>query len=525
MERFARLLDTLVLTRARNEKLALIAAYLRETPDPDRGWAMAAMTGEADVPNVSASVVRDLVATRVDPVLFELSRQFVGDTAETAALIWPVSDEARPPGPAPGPAGVVEALRTSARRDAPAVLADLLDRTDASGRFAIMKLAMGNLRVGVSARLAKTALAQAFDVSLEAVEEYWHVCRPPYQAIFDWAAKGAPPPDLTQRTRFRPFMLAAPLESREIDLREHAAEWKWDGIRVQITRAGGGARLFSRGGEDISAAFPDVLDGLPPGLTLDGELLVRGAVQGGEAGSFAELQKRLGRKSPGKALLAQSPAFVRLYDILEHEGADVRPLPWTARRALLERVAADLPGERFDVSALIEAVDFAALQALRDGARAAAIEGVMLKRRDSPYVGGRKIGLWWKWKRDALAVDCVLMYAQRGNGKRASFFSDYTFGCWTDDGRLLPVGKAYSGFSDEELVRLDKFVRANTIGRFGPVVEVEKTLVLEVAFDAVQASARHKSGLAMRFPRIKRIRFDKPAAEADTIATLTAMIG
>ncbi len=222
-------------------------------------------------------------------------------------------------------------------------------------------------------------------------------------------------------------------------------------------------------------------------------------------------------------MMADYPPFVRLYDVLEAGGRDLRALPWTERRRALESVVASLPADRFDLSRLIEAADFDALSTLRDSARDASIEGVMLKRRDSPYVSGRKTGLWYKWKRDPLSADCVMMYAQRGNGRRASFYSDYTFGCWTEEGELLPVGKAYSGFSDEELKWLDRFVRTHTLNRFGPVCEVEKSLVLEVAFDSIHASKRHKSGLAMRFPRIKRIRRDKPAAEADRITTLQAM--
>ena len=227
---------------------------------------------------------------------------------------------------------------------------------------------------------------------------------------------------------------------------------------------------------------------------------------------------------------ADFPAFVRLYDILFDGAEDVRALPWTERRARLERSCTTLPDPIASiVSALIEAVDFAALGEIRLGARDAAIEGVMLKRRDSPYyVAGRRTGYWYKWKRDPLVADCVMMYAQRGHGKRSSFYSDYTFGCWTappdEGGELLPVGKAYSGFTDEELKGLDRFVRNATVQRFGPVREVEKTLVLEVAFDSIHESKRHKSGLAMRFPRISRIRTDKPAAEADLIDTLKRMI-
>jgi DNA ligase 1 len=265
-----------------------------------------------------------------------------------------------------------------------------------------------------------------------------------------------------------------------------------------------------------------------PGV-LDGELLVRGTAQGGDehgggAASFNALQQRLGRKIVSAKALEEFPAFVRLYDILFDGEEDLRALTWTERRARLEAFVPRLPADRFDVSSLIEGKSFDDLMELRVQARDAAIEGLMLKRRDSPYVAGRRVGFWYKWKRDPLVADCVMMYAQRGHGRRSSYYSDYTFGCWTPEGELLPVGKAYSGFTDAELLQLDRFVRNHTVNRFGPVREVEKTLVLEVAFDSIHESKRHKSGLAMRFPRISRIRTDKPAAEADTIANLRKLV-
>ena len=532
MRAFSQLLDALVYTRSRNTKLKLIGDYLRETPDPDRGYGLAALTGTLSIPTVKHAAVRAIAEERVDPVLLYMSRDYVGDMAETVALLWPKPlDE--PPEVDDATISISEAierLRSTTRLDAPRTLASMLDHLDASGRFALLKLATGALRVGISARLAKQGLADAFGLEVEAVEEVWHGLRPPFTELFDWAEGRSEQPTVRDIPVFRPFMLAHPLEETKVSLDDYAAEWKWDGIRIQLVHAGGDTRLYSRTGDDISGSFPDIADAFRKRGVLDGELLVRGTdqgiadVHGGAAASFNALQQRLGRKTVSQKMLGAFPAFVRLYDILFDGEEDLRELPWTQRRHRLEAFAEQLDPDRFDVSQLIQAKNFEALEELRSNARDVAIEGIMLKRRDSPYVGGRRAGLWYKWKRDPLIADCVLMYAQRGSGKRSSYYSDYTFGCWTKEGELLPVGKAYFGFTDEELKWLDRWIRGHTIERFGPVREVEKALVLEVAFDSIHKSTRHKSGLAMRFPRISRIRTDKPAAEADQVATLLAMV-
>jgi DNA ligase-1 len=532
MRAFSQLLDDLVYTRSRNTKLKLIGDYLKETPDPDRGYGLAALTGTLDIPAVKGAAVRAIAEERVDPVLLYMSRDYVGDMAETVALLWPkpLGEPAELDDATISITEAVDRLRSTSRLDAPRVLASMLDHLDASGRFALLKLATGALRVGISARLAKQALADAFSLDVEGVEEVWHGLRPPFAELFDWAEGRAEQPTAKDVPVFRPFMLAHPLEETKVSLADYAAEWKWDGIRVQLVHAGGETRLFSRTGDDISQSFPDVAEAFRTVGVLDGELLVRGSdqgmedVHGGAAASFNALQQRLGRKAVSQKMLGTYPAFVRLYDVLFDGHEDLRELAWEKRRPRLEKVAAQLDPERFDVSQLIEASSFEELEDLRLNARDASIEGIMLKRRDSPYVGGRRAGLWYKWKRDPLTADCVLMYAQRGSGKRSSYYSDYTFGCWTEGGELLPVGKAYFGFTDEELKWIDRWVRAHTVQRFGPVREVEKSLVLEVAFDSIHQSGRHKSGLAMRFPRISRIRTDKPANEADRIATLTALV-
>ncbi len=531
MESFAALLDGLVYAPQRNAKLRLIERWLATSADPDRGYGLAALTGDLALPHVRPAMIRALVESRVDPLLFALSYDYVGDLAETAALIWP-ADECCGKKPAPRLAEVAATLAAAHRDDAAALLAGWLDALDASGRFALLKLATGGLRVGVSARLAKTAVSQWGGVPVAEIEELWHGLAPPYSPLFDWLEGRGPPPSPGDAAVFRPMMLAHPLQDGDLamlDPAQYAAEWKWDGIRVQLSARGGPDRpdgvIFSRGGDDVTAAFPEIAELLCFPAVLDGELLV---VRDGLVAPFGDLQQRLGRKAPSRALRQRHPAHVRLYDILFEGGEDLRALPFGERRARLEAWFVRTAPRRMDLSPLVPFAAWADLATLRAGARDGGSEGLMLKRRDSAYVAGRPKGPWFKWKRDPHTIDCVLMYAQRGHGKRSSFYSDFTFGCWRPGSEgeveLVPVGKAYFGFTDAELVELDRWVRAHTTERFGPVRAVTPGLVLEIAFDAVQPSSRHRSGVAMRFPRVHRIRWDKPASEADTLQNLRALI-
>jgi DNA ligase-1 len=528
---FAALLERLVFTPGRNAKLALLQDWFETQPDPDRGVGLAALTEELVFTAAKPSLVRDMVAARTDPVLLALSHDYVGDFAETVALIWPEREGVNAPPPALSE--VVETLELTPKAELPGLIAGWLDTLDAGGRLALIKLVTGGLRVGVSARLAKTALAAWSGQPLEAIEEVWHGVAPPYLPLFRWLEGRGERPDPREAPVFRPLMLAHPLEDADVaalDPGDWRAEWKWDGIRVQLTAGPGGRRIWSRGGEDISGAFPEIVEAMAFHAVLDGELLViRDGPGGGIVAPFADLQQRLNRKLVSAKMLRDVPVSVRLYDILFDGAEDLRALPFDARRARLEAWLAREARPRMDLSAQIGFATFAELGGIRAGARAASIEGLMLKRRDSAYVQGRVKGLWWKWKREPLSIDAVLMYAQRGHGKRSSFYSDYTFGLWRPDGEggeeLVPVGKAYSGYTDEELTWLDRWIRNHTVSRFGPVREVEKALVLEVIFDAAQRSTRHKSGVALRFPRIARIRTDKPADQADRLENLESFIG
>ena len=525
MKAFAELLDRLSYTPSRNDKLRLLADYFAATPDPDRGWALAALTDGLFFRLPLRRILGEMIEARVDPVLFGLSRDYVGDTAETIALIWPSGDA---PEKSPRLDDVVQTLRRAMPMEVPGLLSCWLDELDSTGRWALLKLITGALRVGVSERLAKTALAEWSMVPLADIEEVWHGLRPPYAELFAWLSGAGTRPRIGATATFRPLMLSHQIEDQElavIDPKDFVVEWKWDGVRVQATHQGGERRLFSRTGDDISGAFPDIVAGLPPGVVLDGELLV---MRHGEVAPLNDLQQRLNRKAVTPAMLKSHPAHIRLYDMLFDGKEDLRPLPFVKRRARLEAWHARAKPPRTDVSDLLQFGSIEELEKLWANARETGIEGLMLKRRDSPYLAGRPKGHWYKWKRAPLTLDAVLMYAQRGSGKRSSFYSDYTFGAWRhgEDGEpeLVPVGKSYFGFTDEELRQLDAFVRNHTVDSFGPVRQVEPKLVFEVAFDSVHRSTRHKSGVAMRFPRIHRIRWDKPAEEADRLETLMAMI-
>ncbi len=548
MNRFAELLDRLSYEPRRNAKIRLMSDYFRSTPDPERGVALAALTGKLSFTNAKPGLIRALIAERTDPVLFELSYDYVGDLSETVALMWPAPKDRPETGAnhAPFLSEIVEGLETLPKRDLPRQLALWLDGLDETGRWALLKLITGALRVGASARLAKTAVAALGDLPPDEVELVWPGLSMPYRELFAWAEGKGERPQTTDPAPFRPVMLAHAIEETDfsaLDPASFAAEWKWDGIRVQAVcaRMGDGtrvARLYSRTGEDISGAFPDLVEALDFDGALDGELLI---VREKRVETFNVLQQRLNRKAVTTKMLAEFPAHIRAYDLLAVDGEDLRPLPFRDRRARLEALIARLERQghtRLDLSPLVPFADWEGLAAARRdpasagaGLDAEAVEGVMLKGWDTAYLPGRPKGPWWKWKRDPHTVDAVLMYAQRGHGKRSSFYSDYTFGVWTqgEEGDVLvPVGKAYFGFTDQELIEIDKFVRRATINRFGPVREVlhepDEGLVLEVAFEGLARSTRHRSGVAMRFPRIARLRWDKPPREADRLETLEALL-
>ena len=537
MKAFARLLDRLVLTPSRNGKLKLLTDYFHDTPDPDRGYALAALTDGLDIKGVKPALLKELVLERMDPILFQYSYDYVGDLAETISLVWePQVREAETGADLESLSKIVERLQRLGRNETRSVMRNLFDRLDTSERFALIKLVTGGLRIGVSARLTKQALALYGGKDVVDIESLWHGLQPPYIELFAWLENRVAKPVLSTPAIFHSVMLSTPIEDKDLpnlDPNDFAAEWKWDGIRVQLSCSGGRSRLYSRSGDDISGAFPDIVEAAEFEGVIDGELLVGGTSRtNAPTRTFSDLQQRLNRKTVTGKMLEDYPVFIRAYDILFDGDVDVRPETFLTRRERLSALIERQEPRRFDLSPLVPFSTWEELEQLRAAPPDPVIEGVMLKRLDSSYQAGRAKGPWFKWKRDPMNADAVLMYAQRGHGKRSSYYSDFTFGVWTaipgEGDVLVPVGKAYFGFTDEELEVLDRFVRNNTVERFGPVrslrAEPEHGFVVEVAFEGLARSTRHKSGIAMRFPRIARLRQDKLPKDADRLETLVALI-
>ena len=528
MERFSELLDDLYFTNSNLAKEMILTNYLRSAPDPGRGWALAAIAGTLSFDLFKRNVIKSLMMERMDPFLFDMSRDYVGEMSETVALAWPQSPDPVRLNRLPELSEVIEEFKSRDKAGIRAYLILLLDNMSPPQRWALLKLGTRGLRIGMSARTVKQTLAKMKDVDVDVIESIWHGLTPPYHDLFAWIDGKAALPDMSKMVTFSPVMLAHPIDEDKdlprISPATHIAEWKWDGIRVQISSKGAETKIFSRKGEDISGSFPDLVDAIDFRGVIDGELLVKAD---GQLGSFNDLQQRLNKKKPARALMDSLPAHVIAYDILDTEGQNLRQLPLSQRRDALAALIKFHKNNRIEISEALAFKTIEDLKQLREDAAQTGglIEGLMIKDVSGVYVSGRPKHAWYKWKRDPFLLDAVLMYARRGTGKRSSFYSDYTFGLWNEAGELLPIGKAYFGYTDEELKRIDNWIRSHKLKRFGPVQEVEKELVFEVAFDAAQESKRHKSGFALRFPRIHRIRWDKPAAEADTLQTLSELVG
>ncbi|WP_454785984.1 cisplatin damage response ATP-dependent DNA ligase [Legionella sp. WA2024007413] len=522
MKKFAQLLNQLFFTYGGLDKRTLIEHYFSVTPDPERGYALAIMTNSLKFSRFKRSLIKNLISENIDPTLFYLSYDYVGDLSETVSLIWP---DTQNQSELPLLSEIIVNFEKLPENDLYPYLVSLLNSSDSIERWAILKIITGDLRIGVSTRFLKNTLAHYGQLHVQEVEDIWHSQVPPYLELFSWLEKKSSKPS-TNTLYFRPVMLSHPLNESEriaINLNEFSIEKKYDGIRVQLAVSGKEKALYTRTGENISHSFPEIISKIEGNVVLDGELVIRHA---SKIGSFNDLQQRLNRKTLSKKLLEEQSAALIVYDILFIDNLDLRVLPFLNRREWLEQWFSTSAPENFLISPLLSLKNTQTLHQLREEIlqeNSVHVEGLMLKKKSSLYLAGRPKGCWYKWKKDPYIIDAILMYAQRGHGKRSSYYSDYTFGLWKLN-QLLPIGKAYFGFTDEELYQLDKWIRSHTLNRFGPVREVEKELVLEIAFDAVHWSNRHKSGVALRFPRINRIRWDKPAHEADQLETLKKLI-
>ena len=558
MKAFAALVDNLYYVSSNNAKSELILEYLSNTPDPDRGWAIAAIAGTLHFDFFKRRTIKEIIIERVDPVLYELSYDYVGEMSETVAHLWSTTVEKPPETEASLPSlnDIVTQFSNLPKIDIKPYLISLLDVMSPTQRWALLKLGTRGLRIGVSARFLKKILARYgalhnTEITLEDIERVWHGVEPPYTNLLAWLEHKAEIPDISKKLTFQPVMLAHPIDQNTLTTitpELWQAEWKFDGIRAQLLSNKNGTALFSRTGDDISNSFPDLVASVEANNIegrFDGELValvsaasnssqIESSADYAHIASFNQIQQRLNKKKPSKALMQSIPVGLIIYDALQVGNEDLRELALSERsqkiNALLntkitmrEKASAPLHLFRSERLDFLTSEDLTVLKDKASQLSNGYIEGIMIKRKDTQYRAGRPKGQWYKLKRDPKLIDAVIMYAQRGHGKRSSFYSDFTFGCWQDK-TLLPVGKAYSGFTDEELKKLDTWVRRNTLGRFGPVKEVKKELVFEIAFDAVASSNRHKSKVALRFPRIHRIRWDKPASEADQLSTLVDMI-
>lgn len=592
MEEFTKLVDNLYFLNSNNAKQERLLEYLRNTPDPDRGWAIGAIANTINFEFFKRRLIKEVMIERVDPVLFDLSYDYVGEMSETVAHLWSstVSESATQSSMnhttnnqhaessniqiienntqqnnLPSLHEVITKFSDLPKKDVKTYLIYLLDIMTPTQRWALLKLGTGGLRIGMSARFLKKALSEYaqqnnHNLTVEDIERVWHGVTPPYIDLLNWIEGKANIPDIANKLTFQPVMLSHPLSEKDlvdIEPRSWQAEWKFDGVRAQLLANEAGVALYSRTGDDISNSFPDIIDAISQTAIrgrFDGELVALKKAHEHTLGntsaeetpgmhtlekhvsafsnvsSFNQLQQRLNKKKPSKSLIQKIPTGLILYDVLELAQQDFRQYSLDKRFSQLKdyihTILATHPTLPLIPSCDIAFDSYSDLIVLKEQAGELSngyIEGLMLKKKTSTYISGRPKNQWFKLKRDPKVIDAVIMYAQRGHGKRSSYYSDYTFGCW-QDGQLLPVGKAYSGFTDDELKKLDNWVRRNTVGRFGPVKEVKKELVFELAFDSVAQSNRHKSKIALRFPRVNRIRWDKPAIEADQLSTLVDMI-
>lgn len=546
MQAFVDLYNALDSTTSSRNKLAALTAYFRSVPPQDGAWAVYFLAGGKPRQIVPVKLLKQFAreAAGIPEWLFDESYQAVGDLAETIALLLPESTEREPRGLATWMDDVLLPLRGLAPDQLQARLFDLWSRLDARGRLVGTKLITGSFRVGVSRLLVTRALAQVSGLDPKRIAQrlvgYTDLSARPDAAMFQALIAGESEGEQVRQHSGQPypFFLAHPLQASADafpallgEPSNWLIEWKWDGIRAQIVKRAGQTWVWSRGEDLVTDRFPELVsvgDGLPDGTVLDGEVVVW---KDGKVMPFAILQQRIGRKTVGPKILRDAPVSLLAYDLLEWHGEDQRTVPQRQRRERLEQVVQEHPHPHLHISPRITGADWADLATQREASRAMGVEGMMLKASDAAYGVGRTkdVGVWWKWKIDPFTIDAVLIYAQRGHGRRASLYTDYTFAVWQGEAgapnrSLVPFAKAYSGLTDEEIRKVDNIIRKTTVETFGPVRSVKPTLVFELGFEGISRSPRHKSGIAVRFPRMLRWRLDKPVDEADTLATLEALL-
>ncbi len=517
MKNFAQLLESLLLANGRNKKILLISEYCKVNKNPERGLVIGILSGNLKVKNVNISMFKELIKRRIDDNLFNFSYDYVGDFAETVSLIWPNNNSETS---YPSIQELIDKFEKTEPKQIVPILENYLDTFGANERWALIKIVTRNFRIGVSARLVKLSLAHFGEKKIDEIETIWNGLKPPYEELFNWLENKSEKPKINFLDMYHPLMLANPINYDDLiklDYKDFLAEWKWDGIRIQVSVNRDKIRVFSRGGEEIRESFPEIEKFFKKNsktLVFDGELLVG---KNFNPENFNKLQKRLNRKKPDKKIIEMFPSFIKAYDILFFQKIDLRNQPLFRRKKILEKWIKISNLKNIDYSKEINFKNWKNLKTIKEeGTNQFGYEGIMIKSKKSSYNSGRQKGFWYKWKRNPKHVDAILMYAKRGHGKRSSLYSDFTFGLFSSS-NILPICKSYSGFSDDELKKINKWIKTNTINRFGPILEVKKELVFEIAFDEIMNSKRHKSSISLRFPRIFRVRWDKPISDTLTL--------
>ncbi len=529
MLQFIQLYDAIDSTTKTNEKLAALESYFAAARAEDAAWATYFLAGNKLKQLIPTKLLRIWAAeeANIPDWLLEESYHAVGDLAETLSLVVPPGQVLEELSLTDWIEHRLKPLRGMDEPTQREVITNIWRQTTARTRLVIMKLITGAFRVGVSKRLVTRAIATQSGISADVVSHRlmgnWKPTPAFYRMLVD------PNVQDTTASQPYPFCLAHPIDIAQGpqtlgSCDDYIAEWKWDGIRGQVIRRAEQTFVWSRGEELMENRWPEIesaAEALPNGTVLDGEILA--ALPSGEVLPFAQLQRRINRKTVGKKLLTDVPVVFQAFDLLEHNGDDIRAIPFAERRSQLESLLSNIERPHLKLTRLIAGEFWDDWETIRKSSRETNAEGLMLKRKDSPYDVGRVRGTWWKWKVAPYSIDAVLIYAQKGHGKRASLYTDYTFALW-DGETLVPVAKAYSGLDNKEIKQVDRFVRQNTKETFGPVRSVTPMLVMEIAFEGLQRSTRHKSGIATRFPRIARWRHDKKPSDANTLEDLLALL-